>query len=56
PLHLAAQNGDLDAIRALLDLGADPALKDGLFDNTPAGWAEHGGQNAALDLLHERAG
>ena len=50
-LHLAAQNGDLDAIRALLELGADPTIADGLYDGTPAGWAEHGGHDAARDLL-----
>jgi ankyrin repeat protein len=56
PLHLAAQKGDLDAIRALLDLGADPALKDALFDSAPAEWAEHGGHKGARDLLHGRCG
>jgi ankyrin repeat protein len=52
-LHLAAQNGHLDAIRALLDCGADPTLTDTFYDSTPAGWAEHGGKSAARDLLHE---
>jgi ankyrin repeat protein len=55
-LHLAAQNGQLDAIRTLLDLGADPILKDELYDSTPAGWAEHGGETAARDLLREHGG
>ena len=55
-LHLAAQNGDLDAIRALLELGADPTVRDGLYDGTPANWAEHGGHAAAgrATLLRER--
>jgi ankyrin repeat protein len=55
-LHLAAQNGDLDAIRALLDAGADPSLEDGLHGGTPAHWAEHGGRPAARDLLRRHAG
>jgi ankyrin repeat protein len=55
-LHLAAQNGHLDAIDALLDLGADPGLTDDLYDATPAGWAEHGGRQAARDMLTERSG
>jgi ankyrin repeat protein len=55
-LHLAAQDGHLDAIRKLLDLGADPALKDGLYTSTPAGWAEHGGRQAARALLGEHGG
>jgi ankyrin repeat protein len=50
-LHLAAQNGALDAIRALLELGADPTIEDGLYHGTPAGWAEHGGHEAARALL-----
>jgi ankyrin repeat protein len=50
-LHLAAQSGHLDAIRALLELGADPAAEDGIYHATPAGWAEHGGQVAAAELV-----
>ncbi len=50
-LHLAAQNGALDTIRALLELGADPTIEDALYHGTPAGWAEHGGHEAARDLL-----
>jgi hypothetical protein len=50
-LHLAAQNGALDVIRVLLELGADPTIEDGLYHATPAGWAEHGGHEAARTLL-----
>jgi len=50
-LHLAAQNGDLRVVAALLELGADPTLEDALRHATPARWAEHGGQGAAADLL-----
>lgn len=50
-LHLAAQNGDLAAIEALLAGGADAGLTDALHGGTPAGWAEHGGQAAAVELL-----
>jgi ankyrin repeat protein len=53
-LHLAAQDGHVEAIRMLLDLGADPTLKDALYDSTPAGWADHGGQQVALGVLRER--
>ena len=55
-LHLAAQNGDLDAIGALLEAGADPDLEDALHSGTPAHWAEHAGQRAARDLLRGHAG
>ena len=50
-LHLAAQNGDLDTIRTLLELGADPMREDDLYHATPAGWAEHGGHPEAVALI-----
>ena len=40
-LHHAAANGDVEMVRLLLELGADPTLKDCRFDATPLHWAEH---------------
>lgn len=51
PLHHAAWDGDLDAIRRLLDAGADPRITDTRFDATPLGWAEHAYQSEAANLL-----
>jgi Ankyrin repeat len=42
-LHEAAFHGHAEAAEALLELGADPTIRDGRFDGTPAGWAHHGG-------------
>jgi ankyrin repeat protein len=50
-LHLAAESGHLDVIRALLDAGADVAVHDATHDSTPAGWAEHSGHTDAVALL-----
>ena len=52
-LHVAAQGGHRDAVRALLELGADRTIQDALYGATPEDWAEHGGHDAARDLLRE---
>jgi ankyrin repeat protein len=41
PLHEAAYNGSAGMARLLIELGADPNVRDAEFDATPAGWAEH---------------
>jgi Ankyrin repeats (3 copies) len=51
PLHLAAQGGHRDAVAALLAAGADRTARDALYDSTPAGWAEHGGDAATAELV-----
>jgi ankyrin repeat protein len=55
-LHLAAQNGDRETVGVLLELGADPAVKDDLYQGTPANWADHGGHRETAALLRERGG
>jgi len=42
PLHLAAQQGHLEVLHALLVAGGDPSLRDSKHDGDAAGWAEHG--------------
>ena len=39
-LHHAAWIGDVELVRALLDVGADPQVLDDEFGSTPLGWAE----------------
>jgi ankyrin repeat protein len=41
PLHEAAFHGNLELVRALVELGADPTVRDPHLDSTPAGWADH---------------
>jgi ankyrin repeat protein len=50
-LHHSAGSGNVALTRRLLDLGADPDLRDLRFDATPLGWAEHLGQPATAALL-----
>ena len=52
-LHEAACHGRLDALRILLETGADPTIRDERFDSTPAGWAEHFGKQAAREMLEQ---
>ena len=42
PLHLAAQAGQEEAVDLLLELGADPTIRDAIYGGDAAGWAAHG--------------
>ena len=55
-LHLAAQSGQMNAVQALLEAGADPAIADDIYGSPPAGWAEHGGHGAVAAYLRARGG
>jgi ankyrin repeat protein len=50
-LHEAASDNNVDGVRLLIDLGADPTIKDARFDATALGWAEHFGHRAVADFL-----
>jgi hypothetical protein len=50
-LHAAAQAGDVALARTLLDLGADPDIRDHRFGGTPLGWARYFGQDQLIELL-----
>lgn len=50
-LHYAASIGNLDLIRTLLELGADPSIVDAHYGTTPAVWAEHFGHGDAAQAL-----
>ena len=51
PLHHAAGEGRLELAQALLDLGADPGVRDQRFDATPLGWAQFFGRSELVSLL-----
>ncbi len=50
----AARTGNVDAVRVLLDHGADPNAKETLRGTTPIMWASDEGHAAAIKLLIER--
>ena len=50
-LHQSAGNGNLGLTRRLLELGADPNLRDQRFDATPLDWAKHLDQRLTAALL-----
>ncbi len=57
PLHMAGARGDLEAIRILMDAGADPSIRT-VIDNyaTPAEEADHLGQHGAARLIRSLGG
>jgi hypothetical protein len=51
PIHQAAINGHLDTVKKLVELGADPELRDPSYHGNALGWAEHNHQQAVIDYL-----
>jgi ankyrin repeat protein len=41
-LHHAVWSGSLEAVRVLVEAGADLARRDTIYDAMPLGWAEYG--------------
>jgi ankyrin repeat protein len=50
-LHVAAGDGDVELVRLLLALGADPNRRDARFDAPPLGWARYFGQAGTAAVL-----
>jgi ankyrin repeat protein len=51
-LHVTAGDGKLELTRKLLELGANPRLRDRHYDSTPLGWARHCGHQPLIDFLN----
>jgi ankyrin repeat protein len=46
-----AFDGNLELVKLLIQLGADPTIQDRSYNATPLGWAEHNNQPAVSDYL-----
>jgi peptide-methionine (S)-S-oxide reductase len=53
-LHHAVYSGSLDAVKALVEAGADLETKDTIYEGTPLGWAEYGKQSEIAKFLREK--
>jgi hypothetical protein len=53
-INVAAQAGQIDAVQALLDAGADPTIRDAIHGGMAEGWAEFGGHPKVAALIRER--
>ena len=51
PLHQAALVGHLEVVRLLVERGARLDVEDKIYQATPLGWAEHGGQKETAEYL-----
>jgi ankyrin repeat protein len=54
PLHNAAWIGNLPMVKLLIELGADPNVRDPNHGATPLGWAEYNGQTEVARYLEEK--
>jgi hypothetical protein len=56
PLHQAAIAGHLPVVKLLVQRGAQLDIKDKIYQSTPLGWAEYGGQRETTEFLRLHAG
>ena len=55
-IQLAAQSGKREAVETLLELGADPAIRDAIYDGPASGWARVGCNDEIADFLEGLGG
>ena len=54
PIVVLSANSEVEDKVLLLELGADPSVKDAIHHSDPAGWAEFGGHPDAAQLLRQQ--
>jgi ankyrin repeat protein len=50
-IHEASYQGQIEAVQLLLQRGADPKLRDAMWESTAIGWADGGKQSQLIDWL-----
>jgi ankyrin repeat protein len=55
-IQLAAQSGKRDAVEGLIELGADPAIRDAIYDGPASGWARSCGNDELAAFLEGLGG
>jgi len=53
PLHQAAWSGHLEMVKLLIELGADPLLRDAAHDARPIGWARYNHKSEVVEFLEQ---
>jgi hypothetical protein len=51
PLHQAAWSGHLEMVKLLIELGADPLVRDAAHDARPIGWAKYNHKSEVVEFL-----
>ena len=52
-LHNAAMTGHLEMVKLLIELGADPTVRDTEFNARPLGWAQYSERAAVVEFLRQ---
>ncbi len=50
-IHIAASSGSLEMVKFLIELGADPMVRDEEFNGTPLGWSDFSNRTEVSDYL-----
>ena len=52
-LHNAAMSGHLEMVKLLIELGADPLVRDTEFNARPIGWVQYGDRQDVVEYLKQ---
>jgi ankyrin repeat protein len=55
-LHMTIESGAIEIARLLLEVGADPNIRDDKVRATALGWANYFGREDFAELIREKGG